>query len=593
MTLHTPPPSLAERHPWLPVGGLALLAAATIGLREPTTMLQESTGALLTVTGVFLGAWLVIQLAVWRTPLLSLIGRDLGPRQRLDFHRAMSHTATLTALVPLAALGIAWFRGEIAILRSLLELSALCLAFASLTCWLHNWMGIRYLHALDDARKRLSYVIRGWRVATGLNLLLHGLLWSIVWMEYSGGPSLSIDLQGQLTQSSAWAWGLIALIFAATWGRFLSDPSLRRVQAAQSVSVAATVVAMVEAWLQIKTGGSPLPIALFWTGVGVLLSVPLAGPDKGMFKPVGDIQLPIPLSMSGGDRLRSIAAGLLLGLSWRLADLPWVDLAMVGGGIAYLSWARVRRQRMEHLLTGQTRQLRKDKEKVEELNQVLAESFSKFVPRDLVEELVAEGQLVRLRGEEREVTILFSDIRGYSTIIETLPPIRVLKVLNLYFNSMEKVIDRHGGTILEYVGDAILAVFGAPGDLPNHAQAATLCAVEMRDALAEFNAEMERQGLSDTWRDQGYEQLGARIGVHMGHVVAGTLGGTNQVRYSVLGDTVNVAARLEAYNKELGTEILISDAVFEALDGQFEQNATDHGPISLKGRSAAQRCYSL
>ena len=77
------------------------------------------------------------------------------------------------------------------------------------------------------------------------------------------------------------------------------------------------------------------------------------------------------------------------------------------------------------------------------------------------------------------------------------------------------------------------------------------------------------------------------------HVVAGTLGGTNQVRYSVLGDTVNVAARLEAYNKELGTEILISDAVFEALDGQFDRNATDHGPILLKGRSAAQRCYSL
>ena len=158
---------------------------------------------------------------------------------------------------------------------------------------------------------------------------------------------------------------------------------------------------------------------------------------------------------------------------------------------------------------------------------------------------------------------------------------------------METVIERHGGTILEYVGDAILAVFGAPGDLDDHARAATQCALEMREALTEFNAEMEKQGISDTWRDQGFQDLGARIGVHKGYVVAGTLGGTNQVRYSVLGDTVNVAARLEAYNKELGTEILISDAVYEALGSEFIVEATDHGPILLKGRSAEQHCYSL
>jgi class 3 adenylate cyclase len=385
----------------------------------------------------------------------------------------------------------------------------------------------------------------------------------------------------------------VPLGVAVALGLSHPDRSLRRVLIAQSVAHAATVVAMVEAWHALQRGENPVPVALFWTGLGLLLAIPLAGPDKGMFKPVGAIQLPIPLVLGGADRLRVLVALGVLAACWSGLGLPWMEFGLVGLALGYRSWSRVRRQRIEHLLTGQTHQLRKDKEKVEELNQVLAESFSKFVPRDLVDELVAEGQLVRLRGEEREVTILFSDIRGYSTIIETLPPIRVLKVLNLYFNSMEKVIDRHGGTILEYVGDAILAVFGAPGDLPDHAEAATMCAVEMREALAEFNAEMEKEGLSDTWRAQGYDQLGARIGVHKGHVVAGTLGGTNQVRYSVLGDTVNVAARLEAYNKELGTEILISDAVFDSLGDRFELPATDHGPILLKGRSSAQRCYSL
>ena len=115
------------------------------------------------------------------------------------------------------------------------------------------------------------------------------------------------------------------------------------------------------------------------------------------------------------------------------------------------------------------------------------------------------------------------------------------------------------------------------GGLPNHAQAATLCAVEMRDALANSTLKWA-PGLSDTWRDQTTSNSRPSRRSH-GACGGWYTGGTNQVRYSVLGDTVNVAARLEAYNKELGTEILISDAVFESLDGQFEQHATDHGPF--------------
>jgi len=544
------------------------------------------SGVLPAVGLLFVSIWVIFQTATWRAPLFGALSRPMSRRQRLDLHRALAQTANFACLVPLAALGIAWFRGQVEDLGALLELSTLCIALSALMGWVHNVLGAGYADTLADPRKRLSLILGGWRSATGLNVVLHGLLWVAVWVEYSGGPSLSAAL-------SPSPLGAIPLGLAVAVGVSHRDRPLRRVLVAQSVGRAATVVAMVEAWSAIQRGEDPVPVALFWTGLGAILSIPLAGPDKGMFKPVGAIEPPVGLYMSGPDKLRVVIALGVLIACWSATGLPWLELSLVGSGLGYLSWSRLRRQRIEHLLTGQTHQLRKDKEKVEELNQVLAESFSKFVPRDLVDELVAEGQLVRLRGEEREVSILFSDIRGYSTIIETLPPIRVLKVLNLYFNSMEKVIDRHGGTILEFVGDAILAVFGAPGDLPGHAEAATMCAVEMREALAEFNAEMEKQGLSETWRAQGYEQLGARIGVHKGHVVAGTLGGTNQVRYSVLGDTVNVAARLEAYNKELGTEILISDAVFDSLGDRFELPATDHGPILLKGRGSAQRCYSL
>ena len=230
---------------------------------------------------------------------------------------------------------------------------------------------------------------------------------------------------------------------------------------------------------------------------------------------------------------------------------------------------------------------------LEALNRLLAESFGKFVPQDLVEDLLQSGQAARLGGEQRDVTILFTDIRGYSTIIEHLPPPRVVEMLNRYFSAMETVIEEHDGCILEFIGDAILAVFGAPRDLDDHADRATRCAIEMRATLEELNKKWETTGLAASWHARGLEQLQARVGLHTGEVTAGIFGARNSMKYGVVGDVVNVAARLEAYNKTLGTTILLSVETFEGLAPEVAATAVDQGSVSLKGRERAQRLYSI
>ncbi len=221
------------------------------------------------------------------------------------------------------------------------------------------------------------------------------------------------------------------------------------------------------------------------------------------------------------------------------------------------------------------------------------QSFSRFVPANLVHQLLAAGEVARLGGEERRVTILFSDLRGYSTIIETLPPTKVVEMLTEYFGAMQEVIEAHHGCVLEYIGDAILVVFGAPADLEDQSTWAVQCAVAMRDRLQTLNAHWDTTGLSTIWKGQGYDSLSARIGVHTGTVVAGNLGSDTLMKYGVVGDVVNIAARLEQYNKELGTTILFGREVRDGLPSALQEQAEDQGLVSLKGRAQPQQVFSV
>lgn len=224
----------------------------------------------------------------------------------------------------------------------------------------------------------------------------------------------------------------------------------------------------------------------------------------------------------------------------------------------------------------------------------IRQTFGRYFSEDVADAvLLSHDSAAAAGGEEREITVLFSDIANYSTLTERLPPKQVLELLNRYFGAMQGIIEAHQGTVLEYLGDAILVVFGAPRDLADHPAHAVRCAREMRAMLVALNHDWEEAGLAHLWRDQGIESLEIRIGIHTGTVVAGNIGSPSYMKYGVVGDAVNVAARLESLNKELDTVILASGAVYERLPDALRSGARRKGSFRLKGRQDETSVYAV
>ncbi len=208
----------------------------------------------------------------------------------------------------------------------------------------------------------------------------------------------------------------------------------------------------------------------------------------------------------------------------------------------------------------------------------------RYVPEQLLSEVVdAAPDSMGLAGREREVTILASDLRGFTAMSERLSPGEVIRQLNDYHRAMLEVVHRHGGMLDKFIGDGMLVVFGlndrdaAPG-----AKAAVACAREMLSALAEHNTARADEGLAD---------LRAGIGVHTGAVVAGSIGAADRMEFTVIGDTVNTAARLEGLTKEAGVSVLVSAATAELLgDGaDVEELST----MSVRGKQDALKVFAL
>ena len=223
----------------------------------------------------------------------------------------------------------------------------------------------------------------------------------------------------------------------------------------------------------------------------------------------------------------------------------------------------------------------------------LRSMFGRYVSEDVARAVLASPDGAQLGGELREVTVLFSDLRGYSTIVEHLAPAGVIAIVNRYLDTMATLIDEHGGCVLELLGDGILAVFGAPVARTDHAAQALACAAAMQARLAELNAEWDASGAADAWRDRGLASLGMRIGVHTGRVVAGNIGGATRMKYAVLGDAVNVAARVEQLNKELATTILFTAATHAQLPPDVAARAEPRGEHALKGRAQPVVVFTL
>ncbi len=203
--------------------------------------------------------------------------------------------------------------------------------------------------------------------------------------------------------------------------------------------------------------------------------------------------------------------------------------------------------------------------------------FSRFVNPHVVKELLAHGGLAQ-EGQSRQVTLLFSDIRGFTTLSETRTPQQVVDLLNRYFSRQVGVIFRHGGALDKFIGDAIMAIWGAPLDDPNHAEHAIRCALEMADTLEIFRKELGDMG--------GEFEVG--IGIHSGLAVVGLIGSEQRREYTAIGDTVNLASRIEGLTKGVA-RILVSEDTLRLCPDAFD--FVPRGRYKVKGRAQEVELY--
>ncbi len=210
----------------------------------------------------------------------------------------------------------------------------------------------------------------------------------------------------------------------------------------------------------------------------------------------------------------------------------------------------------------------------------LKETFGKYVSPEVRDEILS-GRLA-LEGQAREVTILFADLRDFTPWVEATDPREVVRDLNRYFTEMNEAIRRHRGLVLQFIGDEIEAVFGAPVADPAHAALALRAALEMRERLARLNA--ERAGA-------GKPPLRHGVGIHTGRVLAGNIGSSERLSYALVGDPVNLASRIQDLNKQLGSDILVSGTTRALLDGTFA--LTPLPAVRVKGRSVEVEIYRL
>ena len=211
----------------------------------------------------------------------------------------------------------------------------------------------------------------------------------------------------------------------------------------------------------------------------------------------------------------------------------------------------------------------------------LRTAFGEFVNPDVLRQVLQTGVRVGA-GEVRDVSVLMSDVRGFTAMSERLSPDVISETMNEYFTAMVDVVMAHRGLIQDFVGDGILAVFGAPADDPDHAWHAVQSALGMQAALRRLNAQ---------WAAQGRPPLAMGAAVNSGVAFAGVMGAPQKKKYTVLGDVVNTASRIEGQNRELGTEILISASTVAAVEGRV--TVRDRGAVRVKGKAEPVALFEL
>ncbi len=213
---------------------------------------------------------------------------------------------------------------------------------------------------------------------------------------------------------------------------------------------------------------------------------------------------------------------------------------------------------------------------------MIRKAFQFYLSKSVVDEVLKDPAKLKLGGEKVTASVMFSDVRGFTTISERLSPEALVALLNSYLTPMTDVVLKYEGTLDKYIGDAIMAIFGAPVQYPDHAVRACKVCLEMMGKLHELQV---------GWREQGLPELDIGIGVNTGSMSAGNMGSIQRFDYTVMGDNVNLASRLEGINKEYGTNIIVSDSTFEAA--KHEVYAREIDMVRVKGKREPVKIYEV
>jgi len=256
------------------------------------------------------------------------------------------------------------------------------------------------------------------------------------------------------------------------------------------------------------------------------------------------------------------AAGTLLFLNLRLLPMFFPGLLLGSFGVVrgYLAWAISRRQEQE------TRQ-----------------TFGRFISSAVVDDILKNPDAVKPGGEKKELTVIFTDLAGFTTISEKLAPEQLTELMNEYLDEMTRILFQHGGTLDKYIGDAIMGFWNHPAPQPDHAQRAVECAIAMQKKLAELRRK---------WLQQGLPRVEVRAGINTAVCMVGFIGSEIQMNFTCLGDGVNLASRLEGANKAYGTLMMIADSVHNRIDrGLISTRFLDF--LAVKGKDRPVEVFEV
>ena len=209
-------------------------------------------------------------------------------------------------------------------------------------------------------------------------------------------------------------------------------------------------------------------------------------------------------------------------------------------------------------------------------------TFSAYLSPAVMDDLMAHPEKIKLGGDNKRLTIFFSDIAGFTTISEKLPTERLVHLLNQYLTEMSDIVLNNRGTVDKYIGDAVMAFFGAPVDYPDHAASACLAALDMHEKLKELNVR---------WKQEGFPPVNCRIGLNTGEVKVGNMGSLKRMDFTVIGDEVNLASRLEGANKAYGTAFMISESTYQDAKDSIEARELDL--LAVVGKQKPVRVYQV